>query len=137
MDDTTSAIFDVSHQLSGENVVGQAYSLAEKIRPDIVYFLGVGMFPFTIYLSNLRLAPLQIVGLGHGASPFATCLDYFVVDEDLVGDPACFSEEVVALPVGAQPFVPPAQTSWQRPERVPYEQRPTGSPVRGRYVHPL
>ncbi|HAK6818101.1 TPA: cobalt ABC transporter permease [Salmonella enterica] len=129
-DETTTAVFDVHHQLSGEDVVGQAYALAEKIRPDIVYFLGVGMFPFTIYLSNLRLAPLQIVGLGHGASTFATCLDYFVVDEDFIGDRACFSEEVVALPVGAQPFVPPAQTAWLRPERVPYRQRPAGSPVR-------
>lgn len=129
-DDTTASVFDVSHQVRGEDVVGQVCALAEKIRPDIVYFLGVGMFPFTIYLSNLRLAPLQIVGLGHGASTFATCLDYFVVDEDFVGDPTRFSEEVVALPVGAQPFVPPAQTAWQRPERLPYRQRPTGSPVR-------
>ncbi|HDC1420828.1 TPA: cobalt ABC transporter permease [Salmonella enterica] len=129
-DDTTKDVFDVSHQLSGENVVGQVYELAKQIRPDIVYFLGVGMFPFTIYLSNLRLAPLQIVGLGHGASTFATCLDYFVVDEDFVGDPDCFSEEVLALPAGAQPFVPPARTEWQQPERVPYLQRPSGSPVR-------
>lgn len=129
-DSTTAAVFDVSHQLGGEDIVGQAYALAEKIRPDIVYFLGVGMFPFTIYLSNLRLAPLQVVGLGHGASTFATCLDYFVVDEDFIGDPACFSEDVVALPVGAQPFVPPALTPWQRPERVPYRLRAAGSPVR-------
>ncbi|HHS0916011.1 TPA: cobalt ABC transporter permease [Salmonella enterica subsp. enterica] len=129
-DDVTTTIFDISHQIDGEDVVGQVYRLAEKIRPDIVYFLGVGMFPFTIYLSNLRLAPLQIVGLGHGASTFATCMDYFVVDEDFVGDLSCFSERVEALPIGAQPFVPPAQTAWQKPERVPYLLRQAGSPVR-------
>ncbi|MBE8614372.1 cobalt ABC transporter permease [Morganella morganii] len=129
-DEITTTVFDVCHQISGEDVVGQVYTLAEKLRPDMVYFLGVGMFPHTIYLSNLRLAPLQIVGLGHGASTFATCVDYFVVDEDFVGDKNSFSEKVEALPVGAQPFVPPSKTEWQRPMRVPYKQRPPESPLR-------
>lgn len=129
-DEITTTVFDVCHQISREDAVGQVYTLAGKRRPDMVYFLGIGMFPHTIYLSNLRLAPLQIAGLGHGASTFATCVDYFVVDEDFVGDRNCFSEKVEALPVGAQPFVPPARTEWQRPERVPYKKRPPASPVR-------
>ena len=129
VDETSAALFDACYRLDG-NIVDQIYHLAHEIRPDIVYFLGVGMFTYTIYLSNLRLAPLQIVGLGHGASTFATCLDYFVVDEDFVGDENCFSERVEALPVGSQPFVPPADTVRILPERIPYLKRPANTPVR-------
>lgn len=129
-DDITNAVFDTGHQVSGDDVVGQVCALAEKIRPDMVYFLGVGMFPYTICLSNLRLAPLQFAGLGHGASTFATCVDYFMVDEDFIGDRDLFSEQVVALPAGAQPFVLPANTERQAPVRTPWSERAAGSPVR-------
>lgn len=53
-----------------------------------------------------------------------------MADEDFVGDTACFSELVKPLPVGAQPFVPPAQTAWLEPVRIPWTLRPAGSPVR-------
>jgi len=110
-DDVTRAMFDefVSLELADgilPNVV-KAVEVAKLHRPQIVYYLGVGMFPHTIYAANLRLAPLQCVALGHAASTFSPMMDYFLIDEDFVGDPARFSEKVVALPIGSMPFVLP------------------------------
>ncbi|EBW6041233.1 cobalt ABC transporter permease, partial [Salmonella enterica subsp. enterica serovar Oranienburg] len=111
VDAVTEQVFDVCHRVSGSEAFRETYALARELKPAVVYYAGVGMFPYTIYLSNLRLAPLQLVGLGHGASTFCGQLDGFVVEEDFVGDPACFSERVCAVPADSMPFVPPAQTS--------------------------
>ncbi|HFW3290492.1 TPA: cobalt ABC transporter permease, partial [Salmonella enterica subsp. enterica serovar Poona] len=103
MDAVTEQVFDVCHRVSGSEAFRETYALARELKPAVVYYAGVGMFPYSIYLSNLRLAPLQLVGLGHGASTFCGQLDGFVVEEDFVGDPACFSERVCAVPADSMP----------------------------------
>ncbi|EJH8994743.1 cobalt ABC transporter permease [Salmonella enterica] len=135
VDAVTELTFDVCHRVSGSESFREAYELARKLKPSVVFYAGVGMFPYTIYLSNLRLAPLQLVGLGHGASTFCEQLDYFVVEEDFVGDPACFSERVCAVPADSMPFVPPAQTPRVAEKHVPFAIRqqqalPFALPVR-------
>ena len=69
------------------------------------YAPAVGMFPLTIFLANLRFAPIQVAALGHGASTMAQCMDYYVLDEDFIGDEACFSETLIRMPVDTMPFV--------------------------------
>ncbi|EAO8184565.1 cobalt ABC transporter permease [Salmonella enterica] len=135
VDAVTEQVFDVCHRVSGSEAFRETYALARELKPEVVYYAGVGMFPYTIYLSNLRLAPLQLVGLGHGASTFCGQLDGFVVEEDFVGDPACFSERVCAVPADSMPFVPPAQTPRVAEKRVPFAIRqqqtlPFALPVR-------
>lgn len=135
IDEVSADVFDVCHRVEADRALETVYALAKYLNPAVMYYVGIGMFPYTIYLSNLRLAPLQIVGLGHGASTFANCIDAFVVDEDFIGDPDCFSEQVVALPVGAMPFVPPNNTVRHLPERIPFTERqqkawPQALPVR-------
>ncbi|EAT4156853.1 cobalt ABC transporter permease [Salmonella enterica] len=135
VDTVTEQVFDVCHRVSGSEAFREAYELARNLKPQVVYYAGVGMFPYTIYLSNLRLAPLQLVGLGHGASTFCEQLDAFVVEEDFVGDPACFSELVCAVPADSMPFVPPAQTPPVEVKRVSFAIRqqqalPFALPVR-------
>ncbi|EMW0227429.1 cobalt ABC transporter permease [Salmonella enterica] len=135
VDTVTEQVFDVCHRVSGSEAFREAYELARNLKPQVVYYAGVGMFPYTIYLSNLRLAPLQLVGLGHGASTFCGQLDAFVVEEDFVGDPACFSELVCAVPADSMPFVPPAQTPPVEVKRVSFAIRqqqalPFALPVR-------
>ncbi|HEC8458361.1 TPA: cobalt ABC transporter permease [Salmonella enterica subsp. enterica serovar Poona] len=135
VDAVTEQVFDVCHRVSGSEAFRETYALARELKPAVVYYAGVGMFPYTIYLSNLRLAPLQLVGLGHGASTFCGQLDGFVVEEDFVGDPACFSERVCAVPADSMPFVPPAQTPRVAEKRVPFAIRqqqalPFALPVR-------
>jgi hypothetical protein len=103
--------------------VRQVRKLAAEKRPQFVYFLSVGMFPETIFLANLRLAPIQFAGLGHSASTFSDCVDYFLVEEDYIGDPQRFSERVVALPRASSPYRPPANA----PKLAAHDRRTTGS----------
>ncbi|EJH8997355.1 cobalt ABC transporter permease [Salmonella enterica] len=136
VDEESEKLFDVCYRLPrAEDSLKEAWTLAKQLQPAVVYYAGIGMFPFTIYLSNLRLAPLQLVGLGHGASTFCEHLDGFVVEDDFVGDPACFSEPVLRVPSDGMPFVPPAQTVRVLSERRPFEERrlaclPFALPVR-------
>ncbi|ECE0741981.1 cobalt ABC transporter permease [Salmonella enterica subsp. enterica] len=136
VDEVSEQLFDSCYRLHRvEESLKEAWTLAKQLQPAVVYYAGIGMFPFTIYLSNLRLAPLQLVGLGHGASTFCEHLDGFVVEDDFVGDPACFSEPVLRVPSDGMPFVPPAQTVRVQSERRPFEDRrqarlPFALPVR-------
>ncbi|EDY1998325.1 cobalt ABC transporter permease [Salmonella enterica subsp. diarizonae] len=135
VDAVTEQVFDVCHRMEAGDAVRSVWQLAQTLRPSVMYYAGVGMFPYTIYLSNLRLAPLQLVGLGHGASTFCPTLDGFVVEEDFVGDPACFSERVCAVPADSMPFVPPARTLRVSEKRVSFAIRqqqalPFALPVR-------
>ncbi|EAY4774540.1 cobalt ABC transporter permease [Salmonella enterica] len=113
-------VFDVFHGVSAVSALQEAYALARELRPDLVLYAGIGMFPFTIYLSNLRLAPLQLVGLGHGASTFCGQINGFVIEEDLVGDERYFSETVIRVPADAMPFAPPADVHCVPVTRTPF-----------------
>ncbi|QXA58876.1 cobalt ABC transporter permease [Providencia rettgeri] len=105
VDDLGRRVFDFFYPLKTEKALKQAYELAHKLKPDIVFYVGIGMFPYTILLSNLRLAPLQLAGLGHGASTFCDQIDGFVVEEDFIGNERCFSEKVIPMARDAMPFV--------------------------------
>lgn len=107
VDTVSRQVFDVFHEVDTASALQEAWAIAGKLRPDVVLYAGIGMFPFTIYLSNLRLAPLQLVGLGHGASTFCGQINGFVIEEDLVGEERCFSETVIRVPADSMPFVPP------------------------------
>lgn len=132
VDAESRKIFDIFHGVEAASALPQAYALACELRPDVVLYAGIGMFPFTIYLSNLRLAPLQLVGLGHGASTFCRQINGFVIEEDLVGEERCFSETVLRVPVDAMPFVPPADIC-----RVPATRTPFLTRQQSQWCEPL
>ncbi|EBO4216147.1 hypothetical protein GCW87_13770 [Salmonella enterica] len=132
VDSAGRQVFDVFHGVSTASALQEAYVLASELRPDVVLYAGIGMFPFTIYLSNLRLAPLQLVGLGHGASTFCGQINGFVIEEDLVGEERCFSEAVIRVPADAMPFVPPADI-----RRVPVTRTPFLTRQQAQWREPL
>jgi hypothetical protein len=129
VDDKSRVVFDefipIDRQLSLVDQIRSVMVQAERFKPAVYYSPAVGMFPLTIFLSNLRFAPIQVVALGHGASTMATCMDYYVLDEDFIGDPACFSETLIRMPVDSMPFV---RSSAQ--EDLTPELRVNPSPVR-------
>jgi len=49
---------------------------------NVVYFPDIGMTSESILLSNLRIAPIQICGLGHPVSTFGSEIDYFISGSD-------------------------------------------------------
>ena len=115
VDEPGKAVFDEYVEVVGETV-SFVRAKAQALRPDIVYYPAFGMFPHSIYLTNLRLAPVQVVSYGHPATSMSPVIDYFVLPEDWVGDPACFSEKLLPVPKAAMPFVPSAQSSTYKPQ---------------------
>ena len=70
-----------------------------------LYMPSMGMHALTMFLANMRLAPVQAMALGHPATSHSPEMDDVVVEEDYVGDPACFSEKLwccrrTACPIG-------------------------------------
>ncbi|MFC0402328.1 glycosyl transferase family 1 [Paraburkholderia rhizosphaerae] len=109
VDEVGRALFDRFIELKEPDYVGECLKtvrdFAQAEHPDVLYMPSVGMFVLTIFMSNLRVAPLQIAALGHPATTRSARIDYVSVEEDFVGDPACFSENLLVLPRGGQPYV--------------------------------
>lgn len=81
--------------------------IAQQELPDIVYYPSIGMHLHTIGMALFRLAPIQLMALGHPATTHSPHIDYVLVEEDYLGDRACFSESVIALPKDCLPYIPP------------------------------
>lgn len=73
---------------------------------QVLHFPSVGMFPLTMFAASLRLAPVQTMSTGHPATTRSPAMDYLVVEGHYLGDPACWSETVLPLPVDAIPYRP-------------------------------
>jgi len=115
VDERGKAVFDEYIEVASETV-SFVRAKAQELRPDIVYYPAFGMFPHSIYLTNLRLAPVQVVSYGHPATSMSLMIDYFVLPEDWVGDATCFSEKLLPVPKAAMPFVPSAQSERYQPK---------------------
>jgi hypothetical protein len=110
VDDTGRAVFDRFIELEDPTYIGECLTtirgFADAEQPDVLYMPSVGMFVLTIFMSNLRVAPVQIAGIGHPATTHSDRIDYVSVEEDYVGDPGCFSERLLTLPKDGQPYRP-------------------------------
>ena len=115
IDEIGKAVFDefIERSDSGDipALLHQITKIAEERDVQVLYMPSVGMTLYTMFIANLRFAPLQITTLGHSASTFAPQMDYFIIDEDFVGDDACFSEKVIKTPNDAFPFTPFVQNA--------------------------
>ena len=115
----TQDVFESFTEVETAGAVGNVIRHIHELRPDVIYYPSVGMFPLTVYLTSLRLAPLQVMGLGHPATTWSEHIDGVLVEEDYVGDENCFSEQVWAVPSDAIPYIPPASVA-----RIPVERKP-------------
>jgi hypothetical protein len=68
---------------------------------QIAFFPDIGMTSFSIWLANLRIAPIQVVSTGHSVSTWAGEIDYYLSGAD-VETPEhpeqYYSERLVLLP---------------------------------------
>ncbi len=104
----TSLFADVIHvRFHGDRfdlspLVGNTFQLA--------YYPDVGMLPESIWLADLRVAPIQVMGYGHPASTFGSEIDYIIggADSEVLEDAERnYSERLVAIPgIGAHPVYP-------------------------------
>jgi len=126
VDDVTMSVFDQFIPIPDGDIYSQLKNIKEiafKQKAQILYMPSVGMFPLTMYLTNLRVAPIQIMALGHPATSHSDCVDYVVVEEDYVGDPKCFSEKLLVLPSDGMPYRPSVLAKDLNLERV-YRENP-------------
>lgn len=108
-DDVGHAVFDEWVEIrpgSLQDQIRQIRQEAQQRQAQVFYMPSVGMFPLTMMLANIRLAPVMVMALGHPATTHSRHMDYVVVEEDYVGDPACFSEELMILPSDGMPYRP-------------------------------
>lgn len=117
VDDVSIRVFDEFVPLAADttHALQQVRTVASSRLPAVVYYPSIGMSPLTIYLSNMRLAPLQFTALGHAATSQSAFIDYFAVDEDFIGDTATLSESPLLLPPDAMPHVPRANPASPEP----------------------
>jgi HMW1C N-terminal/HMW1 domain 2 len=110
VDSITQKVFDEFIPIDqSKGVIDQLAAIKDVAldrRAAICYMPSVGMFPLTMWLANLRVAPLQMMALGHPATSHAHAIDYVVVEEDYLGDKNCFSEELLVLPKDGMPYRP-------------------------------
>ncbi|MEC4893005.1 MAG: hypothetical protein SAL07_06365 [Oscillatoria sp. PMC 1051.18] len=67
----------------------------------VAYYPDIGMSAESIFLSNLRIAPIQISGTGHPVSTFGSKIDYFLSGADVeITEKAAenYSERLVLIP---------------------------------------
>lgn len=112
VDELGREVFDEFIELSQPDdlfaCLRQISAVASERQPQVFYMPSVGMFQITLFASNLRFAPLQVAALGHPATTASRHIDCISVEEDFVGDPACFTERLLRLPVNGQPYRPSA-----------------------------
>lgn len=111
-DEITSKVFDTVVTIPRQsNLLDQIRFIQNEAlqrQASILYMPSVGMFPMTMWLTNLRIAPLQMIALGHPATTHSHAIDYVVVEEDYVGSEDCFSEKLLKLPKDGMPYRPSA-----------------------------
>ena len=122
VDEAGRVVFDEFHVLEGNNVVSKLDNLkdiCEKNGAAIFYMPSIGMDLTAIFASNTRLAPVQVIALGHPATTHSDFIEYVIVEDDYVGSEKCFSEQLLRLPKDALPYVPSALA----PQHVEYRLR--------------
>jgi hypothetical protein len=106
IDDVGKREFDEWFPVDSNNLVlSQLIAKINEIAPDVVFHPSLGMALWWTALASVRLAPVQMVMLGHPASTRSPCMDYFLCEEGTVGDESLFSEKVEYYPAGSARFV--------------------------------
>ena len=122
VDAAGQAVFDEFHLLKGDNIfskLNELKEICEKNGAAVLYMPSIGMDLTTIFASNTRLAPVQVIALGHPATTHSDFIEYVIVEDDYVGSEKCFSEKLLRLPKDALPYVPSALA----PQHVEYRLR--------------
>ena len=102
-------VFDEFHEFDGSNILKKLAFLKEMCEKNdaaVLYMPSIGMDLATIFVSNARFTPIQVIALGHPATTHSEFIEYVIVEDDYVGSVSCFSETLLRLPKDALPYVP-------------------------------
>ncbi|QPB41670.1 UDP-glucose:protein N-beta-glucosyltransferase [Rodentibacter haemolyticus] len=122
VDEAGRAVFDEFHLLDKNNIFDKLNfikDICDKNGAAVFYMPSIGMDLTTIFVSNTRVAPIQVIALGHPATTHSDFIEYVIVEDDYVGSEDCFSETLLRLSKDALPYVPSALA----PQNVEYRLR--------------
>lgn len=106
VDDVGKAEFDHYVEIPEKDIsLSRVVEQVNEIAPDVIYYPSIGMALWWVVMASLRLAPVQLMSLGHPASTRSRHMDYVVCDEGAIGDPSLFSEEIAEYPNGCARFL--------------------------------
>ena len=83
--DADTSLFEQHWFYDDPSDLKKAQDIIERCRVEkypIVWYPSVGMDWPTVYLSNWRLAPLQLASPGHSVSSYGSLVDFFLSGED-------------------------------------------------------
>jgi predicted O-linked N-acetylglucosamine transferase (SPINDLY family) len=85
-DDLERSLFDDVKRvwMTGSNIVELKEILDNTF--GLVYFCDVGMQQESVFLSNMRMAPVMVASYGHSSSTFGSLVDYWIGSQDVEED---------------------------------------------------
>jgi hypothetical protein len=101
----------------GERDLGRLAGLVASTRPDIVLYPSIGMSYWTFALSLLRLAPLQLMAVGHPAPSCSGEIDGALVYREMASAPLPGFGPVFTY--DRQPLPAPPPGGWTAAGRAP------------------
>ena len=102
-DKNSLAIFDESIILPRQSSIKDIKSIIGKVivaAPDIIYFPSLGMESWAVGLAQYRLAPIQMMTMGHPATSYCDNMDYLFAEQSTLGDANCVNETVLHVKDG-------------------------------------
>jgi len=106
-DEATTELFDeVVGEMGTPTALQENLPRIAALAPDVVFFPAVGMVEWSVALANRRLAPIQVMAMGHPATSMSPHMDYVVLPEEFEPAAGSFSERVLLLPgqLAHEPF---------------------------------
>ena len=116
MDDASQSMFDdvvdlsTSHSDHLLHMLEGIRDAAGRVQPDIIFYPSLGMQPWSILAAQWRLAPIQLMAMGHPASSYCEAMDGVVVERDYVVNKALMHEPIIETPSGVFVFHQRADT---------------------------
>jgi ribosomal protein S25 len=98
-DKTLFAPFSRVVRLDKPENVDDTMQQVKDIGADVIYYSSIGMSIWGIYLSQHRLAPLQIMSGGHPSSSLSDCVDNIIIpvyEKSIEGMQDYFTEQIIA-----------------------------------------
>lgn len=127
IDEQSGAIFDRIIQKETNWNIQDVVNIVSMESPDIIYYPSIGMNTWVIMMSNIRLAPVQVMTFGHPATSTSPVIDYAYQagSKYLEGAEAHCTEKLLFGPVieASEPwsaFIPNVRAT-DLPVKAPFE----------------
>lgn len=121
IDEASDGLFDEIHTVKASKTnLAEMVKAIQRHKPDVIYYPSLGMSHWTVLMANLRLAPIQLMSLGHPATSKLGTIDYLYTadmegnleeiftEKVLVGGKFAFFEAHPQLPSNLPPLLPPS-----------------------------